>query len=121
MLIVPAFHIYVVRHPNGQKIQIPPCFVPAPASVFSILEEALSCISSFNIKVSDIDNPDTFLHNCFIRARLTFFLALRKILFFGMICFLKNLPVCLSAVFSQILIPLSKKKKSVNTNCLQRK
>ena len=41
----------------------PPCFVPAPASVSSILEEALSCINSFNIKVSDIDDPDTFLHN----------------------------------------------------------
>ena len=35
---------------------------PAP-TIASALEKALSCINSYTIKVTDIDDPETFLYN----------------------------------------------------------
>ena len=39
-----------------------PNVLPAP-TILSLLEKASSCINSFRINVSDIDDPETFLYN----------------------------------------------------------
>ena len=60
--------------PSRGRYQInedPPCIaapdyrtspLPTP-TIASVLEKALAYINSYKIKVTDIDNPETFLHN----------------------------------------------------------
>ena len=40
-----------------------PHLVSEPESLATLLQKALTSINSFSIKISDIDDPDAFLHN----------------------------------------------------------